>query len=100
MTKKTIRQTAGLILVAFILVITAKPLRAQHDHMGGEATPLTQPGNDIFGTIQEVIQQLKDDPETNWSDVNLEALRQHLLDMKAFTEEVEVLSRNPAWPAP
>lgn len=27
--------------------------------------------------------------------VNLEALRQHLLDMKAFTEEVEVISEKP-----
>ena len=33
--------------------------------------------------------------DTDWSQVNLEALRQHLLDMKAFTEEVEVLSQNP-----
>ena len=65
------------------------------DHMKKGSTPLTMPGNDVFGTIQEVVKQLEADPDTDWSEVNLEALRQHLLDMKAFTEEVEVLSKEP-----
>ena len=58
-------------------------------------SPLTMPGNEIFGTIQEVIQKLEADPNTDWSKVNLEALRQHLIDMKAFTEEVEVINKKP-----
>ncbi|HKK45812.1 MAG TPA: hypothetical protein VJ964_09835 [Balneolaceae bacterium] len=57
------------------------------------STPLTDPGNQIFGAIQETIRALEKDPNTNWSQVNIEALRQHLLDMKAFTEEVEVLNK-------
>ena len=65
----------------------------QHD-MHQNSTPLTEPGNDIFGTIQEVVQKLEANPDTDWSQVNLEALRQHLLDMKAFTEEVEILSKD------
>ena len=51
------------------------------------------PGNEIFGTIQEVVHKLEADPNTDWSKVNLEALRQHLLDMKAFTEQVRVIDQ-------
>ncbi|MGA9588894.1 MAG: hypothetical protein WBV11_03595 [Salegentibacter sp.] len=65
---------------------------AQDHH---QDTPLSMPGNEIFGSIQEVIHQLEADPTTDWSTVDLEALRQHLLDMKAFTEEVSVISKEP-----
>ena len=68
---------------------------SQPGHQGQMKSPLTEPGNDIFGTIQEVIHKLEADPNTDWSKVNLEALRQHLLDMKAFTEEVKVISQQP-----
>ena len=68
---------------------------AQQHHMKQESSPLTMPGNEIFGTIQEVIHKLEADPNTDWSKVNLEALRQHLLDMKAFTEEVDVVGKKP-----
>ena len=58
-------------------------------------SPLTSPGNDAFGAIQEVIRQLDADSKTDWSKVNLEALRQHLVDMQNFTINVEVLSQRP-----
>jgi hypothetical protein len=41
----------------------------------------TQPGQAAFGAIQEVVRMLEADPETDWSRVNLTALRQHLADM-------------------
>jgi len=67
---------------------------AQQKHKSFQS-PLTMPGNEIFGTIQEVVHKLEADPNTDWSKVNLEALRQHLLDMKAFTEEVQVINKKP-----
>jgi hypothetical protein len=67
---------------------------AQHEQYMN-SSPLTMPGNEIFGTIHEVVQKLEANPNTDWSKVNLEALRQHLLDMKAFTEEVQVISQKP-----
>lgn len=79
----------GLGVIFFTLTIQ---LHAQDYH---KAAPLSMPGNEIFGTIQEVISKLQADPSTDWSKVDLEALRQHLLDMKAFTEEVSVISQNP-----
>jgi hypothetical protein len=65
-----------------------------HQHMQ-TPSPLTAAGNDVFGTIQEAIQKLDADPHTDWSKVNLEALRQHLVDMQNFTLHVEVLSQTP-----
>jgi len=53
------------------------------------------PGNDLFGTIQEVIRQLEADPDTDWSRVNLEVLRRHLRDMFEFSHNVDVLSQQP-----
>ncbi|MGA7666054.1 MAG: hypothetical protein WBW13_14615, partial [Pseudolabrys sp.] len=41
----------------------------------------TLPGQDAFGTIQEIVQTLQSDPKTDWSKVNIDALRQHLIDM-------------------
>ncbi|MCK5895793.1 MAG: hypothetical protein KAG20_03245 [Cocleimonas sp.] len=54
---------------------------------------LTEAGNDIFGTIQETIKKLDANTNTDWSKVDLEALRQHLIDMKHFTVDVEVISK-------
>lgn len=79
------------ILVFFFIAVTSGSMAQQNQNMF--QSPLTMPGNEIFGTIQEVIHKLEADPDTDWSKVNLEALRQHLLDMKAFTEEVSVVSQ-------
>ena len=44
-----------------------------------------EPGQDAFGTIQEIVTLLEADPETDWSKVDIEALRQHLIDMNEVT---------------
>jgi hypothetical protein len=65
-----------------------------HEHkMETSGVKLTEAGNDAFGTIQEVIRKLNSDPNTDWNKVNLEALRQHLLDMNDMTLNVEVISQ-------
>ena len=57
------------------------------------ATPLKEAGNAIFGTIQETIKALDADPNTNWEKVDMDGLRQHLIDMENFTSGVDVLSQ-------
>jgi len=42
-------------------------------------------GQDAFGAVQEIVQMLEADPKTDWSKVDLEALRQHLIDMNEVT---------------
>ncbi len=49
------------------------------------ATVPTAPGQDAFGAIQEIVHMLEADPKTDWSKVDLEALRQHLIDMNEVT---------------
>lgn len=56
-------------------------------------TPLKEAGNALFGTIQETIKVLDADPNTDWTKVDLEALRQHLVDMENFSSKVEVVSQ-------
>lgn len=70
-----------------------------NEHMGHSmqhmSSPLTEAGNDAFGTIQEVVVKLLANPDTNWEKVDLEALRQHLIDMDNFTIHVAVLESKP-----
>lgn len=56
---------------------------AMHGMQHGMATTgaPTMPGPDAFGAIAEVVQMLDADPSTDWSRVDLERLRQHLIDM-------------------
>ncbi|MFA5944320.1 MAG: hypothetical protein WC876_07640 [Candidatus Thermoplasmatota archaeon] len=67
---------------------------AGHDHVDGmdhsnmtgssQALP-TQAGQDAFAAIQELVQLLEADPDTNWSQVDLQAVREHLVDMSRAT---------------
>jgi hypothetical protein len=55
-------------------------------HGPGQAAALpTQPGQSAFAAIQEIVAMLEADPKTDWSRVNIEALRQHLIDMDNVT---------------
>jgi len=56
-----------------------------HAQQFGAARTTTMPGQDAFGTIQEIVQILQADPATDWSKVNIAALRQHLIDMNEVT---------------
>ena len=51
----------------------------------GEGAFATQPGQDAFAAIQEIVEILMADPKTDWSKVNIDALRQHLIDMNNVT---------------
>jgi hypothetical protein len=55
-----------------------------HGQLSGAVMP-TSPGQEAFGAIQEIVQILEADPTTDWSKVNIEALRQHLIDMNEVT---------------
>jgi len=50
----------------------------------------TQPGQGAFAAIQEIAQILVADPKTDWSKVNIDALRQHLVDMNNVTLSANV----------
>jgi hypothetical protein len=52
----------------------------EHGAHGMTAAP-TEPGQSAFAAIQEIVGILTADPKTDWSAVNIDALRQHLVDM-------------------
>ena len=53
-------------------------------NMQAETLPL-ETGQSAFAAIQEIVAKLEADPATDWSYVNIEPLRQHLIDMDAVT---------------
>jgi hypothetical protein len=58
------------------------PMHAQHmQARRGMAGVPTMPGQDAFGAIAEIVRILEADPAIDWSKVDLERLRQHLIDM-------------------
>jgi hypothetical protein len=56
-------------------------------------TPV-QPGQAAFAAIAEIVELLEADPATDWSKVDIEALRQHLIDMDNVTLKA-VVSATP-----
>ena len=58
--------------------------KGQHGMMMQSAQP-TMPGQGAFGAIQDIVGILAADPSTDWSKVNIEALREHLIDMSEVT---------------
>ncbi len=50
----------------------------------------TMPGQEAFGTIQEIISILEADPNTDWDSVDIDALQAHLIDMDEVTMHTTV----------
>ncbi len=53
----------------------------------------TMAGQDAFGAVQEVVRNLEADPRTDWSKVDLEALRQHLIDMNELVLNADAVAK-------
>jgi hypothetical protein len=58
-------------------------MHAEHMRMmrGTAGGGPTMPGQGAFGAIAEIVRILEADPATDWSKVDIERLRQHLIDM-------------------
>ena len=52
---------------------------------GARGARPTEAGQGAFAAIQEIVAILEADPDTDWSKVDIDALRQHLVDMNAVT---------------
>ncbi len=89
--------------IVIFVVLLASQASAQpandHMHLGhtaamsatatASAIP-TQPGQAAFAAIQEIVEILESDPSTDWSKVDIEGLRQHLIDMDNVTLRADV----------
>jgi hypothetical protein len=62
-----------------------------HHKPGTPAAPEPLPaGQDAFGAIAEIVGVLDADPRTDWARVDLERLRQHLIDMHEVVLRADV----------
>ena len=52
---------------------------------GVGGSPVSEPGQSAFAAIAEIVAVLKADPNTDWSKVNIDGLREHLRDMDIVT---------------
>ena len=55
----------------------------------GQKLPV-EVGQAAFASIAEIVQLLNDDPKTDWKLVNINRLREHLVDMATLTTEAMV----------
>lgn len=88
------------VTVIVTLAVTAVPLMAQHadhaDHAGhampgpGATSLPTEPGDGAFAAIAEIVAILSADPATDWSRVDIDGLREHLVDMNQLVTGASV----------
>lgn len=63
---------------------------AQHTHdmhsaEVGDTNLPSEGGQSAFAAMAEIVAMLMDDPDADWSKVNISALREHLVDMNELT---------------
>jgi hypothetical protein len=82
-----------LIVLSCLAAVTATVYSQTMDHSqhGVHQTPPaaaalpTEGGQSAFAAIQEIVALLSADPSTDWSKVDIDALRNHLVDMDELT---------------
>lgn len=76
----------------FLAFFATTPAFAKHNHSesGHTMEGLLETGQSGFAALTEIVTILREDPETDWSMVDIAALRRHLVDMDLLTTEVEV----------
>lgn len=67
----------------------------EHEHNGHmmgqiDVSGPREPGQSAFAAIQEIVTLLMADPDTDWDEVNIDALRDHLVDMDNVTLHADV----------
>ena len=89
---------AAAMLIAGAGTANAQQGHSTMDHSAHAASSSargqpTSPGQSAYGAIAEIVRLLESDSSTDWSKVNLEALRQHLVDMDEVTLRAQVEQR-------
>lgn len=68
-----------------VLLLATSPAMAQHSHSNHGTSTVKETGQAQFASIAEIVSVLRDDPSTNWKTVDINALRNHLVDMDNVT---------------
>ena len=88
---------SGVLGAAIYGTVTSMASESHNAHSGhGQMTERNisqmpkEGGQSAFAAIAEIIAMLEADPSTDWSQVNIDALRAHLVDMDKLTTEARV----------
>ncbi|OAN79195.1 hypothetical protein A8B78_12880 [Jannaschia sp. EhC01] len=65
-------------LSLILLAAMTLPVHAQHQHSPSQPAEV---GQATFAALAEIVEMLRDNPDTDWQLVDIPALRQHLVDM-------------------
>lgn len=76
-----------LSLLSAAMVFVASSALAQHAH---QLSSPSETGQSQFAAIAEIVALLRDDPATDWKQVDIKALRDHLVDMDNVTTKASV----------
>lgn len=95
----TIRLMAVAVLA---LALTAPRAFAEMTHNHGTAyqghvpvgIELLEPGQGAFASISEVVTSLRKSPRTDWSRIDIDALRAHLVDMDMLVSHANTETQN------
>ena len=82
------------LIVALVTPVTAVMSQEHHGVPASAGALPTQTGQDAFAAISELVRILESDPRTDWSRVDLEAVRKHLIDMNDVVLRSSVTSTN------
>jgi hypothetical protein len=85
----------GLCLLAGGALAQPAPMHG-HAHGAAPSSPgalPALPGQDAFAALQEIVRLLEADPATDWTRVDLDALRLHLVDMAEVMLRAETTTR-------
>ncbi|MBV1866615.1 MAG: hypothetical protein KUG69_01725 [Marinosulfonomonas sp.] len=88
------------LLLSPVMAQTQHDMSSHTDQMShtsvsapGQINPGPQePGQGAFAAIAEIVKILGNDPATDWSRVNITALRDHLLDMDLLITDTQVVT--------
>ncbi len=75
----------GLLTAAMVVVATSA--MSQHAH---QSNSVKETGQAQFAAIAQIVALLRDDLETDWGHVDIDALRNHLVDMDNVTARAAV----------
>ncbi len=79
-------------MLIFLLLLSTQVFAQSHHQSDHRAAQPIEAGQSAFAAIQEIVAMLEKDPQTDWTKVNIEGLRQHLIDMDNVTLRSEVTS--------
>ena len=73
------------VKVICVLLISTTSSIAQHSHGNHDDVGVRETGQAQFAAIAEIVEILRNDASTDWGKVNIQALRDHLVDMHNVT---------------